>query len=199
MAAPGHQMIDEKAVFAALASGDESAFEKIYHSYVKRLAPFIEKMVHSRDLTEEIIQEIFVQLWVNRLLLQHVSHPTAYLFQIATNKTLDYLKKIANNARLMDKVAYSSTELVYNTEEQVAFKESTAIIEQAIAALPEKRRLIFNLSRKEGLTHEQIAERLNISRNTVKNQLVTALKFIRVFAEKYGETFVAAALILSFR
>jgi len=199
MAARVRKLINEKAIFAALAEGDESAFETIYHCYNKRLAPFIEKMVHSADLTEEIIQEIFVQLWINRHLLADVAHPTAYLFNIATNRTLDYLKKIANNAKLMDRIAYGSTELVNDTEEQVVLRESTAIIKLAVDALPTQRKLIFNLSRVEGLTHEQIAERLGISRNTVKNQLVTALKFIRLFSEKRGKTFVAAVLILTFK
>lgn len=199
MAVQVRKLINEKAIFAALAEGDESAFETIYHSYNKRLAPFIEKMVHSADLTEEIIQEIFVQLWINRHLLADVAHPTAYLFNIATNRTLDHLKKIANNVKLMDKIAYGSTELVNDTEEQVVLRESIATIKLAVNALPAQRRLIFNLSRNEGLTHEQIAERLNISRNTVKNQLVTALKFIRLFSEKRGKTFVAAVLILTFK
>jgi len=199
MAVQVRKLIDEKAIFAALAKGDESAFETIYHSYNKRLAPFIEKMVHSADLTEEIIQEIFVQLWINRHLLAEVTYPAAYLFNIATNRTLDYLKKMANNARLMDRIAYGSTELVNDTEEQVALRESAAIIKLAVEALPAQRKLIFNLSRNEGLTHEQIAERLGISRNTVKNQLVTALRFIRRFTEKRGETFVAAVLIATFK
>jgi len=199
MAAQVRKLINEKAIFAALAEGDEAAFEKIYHCYNPRLAPFIEKMVHSADLTEEIIQEIFVQLWINRHLLADVAHPTAYLFNVATNRTLDYLKKIANNAKLMDRIAYGSTELVNDTEEQVVLRESTAIIKLAVEALPAQRKLIFNLSRVEGLTHEQIAEKLGISRNTVKNQLVTALKFIRIFTEKRGKTFVAVAFILTFK
>ena len=199
MAARVHKLINEKAIFAGLAEGDEAAFETIYHHYNKRLAPFIEKMVRSADLTEEIIQEIFVQLWINRHLLADVAHPTAYLFNIATNRTLDHLKKIANNAKLMDRIAYGSTELVNDTEEQVVLRESTAIIKLAIEALPAQRKLIFNLSRNEGLTHEQIAERLGISRHTVKNQLVTALKSIRLFTEKRGKMFVAAALLFTFK
>ncbi|RNL55565.1 RNA polymerase sigma-70 factor [Pedobacter jejuensis] len=191
-----HKLINETALFAELAKGNESAFETIYHHYNKRLAPFVEKMVRSPELAEEIIQDIFVQLWINRHLLEDVKHPTSYLFNIATNKTLDYLKKIANNAKLMDKIAYRSTELINDTEERVIFRESAAIIEMAVSALPEQRRMIYHLSRNEGLTHEQIAERLNISRNTVKNQLVTALKSIRQFTEKRASVFSVAAFVL---
>jgi RNA polymerase sigma-70 factor (family 1) len=198
MAAPIHKLINENEIFAQLAEGNERAFETIYHHYNKRLAPFVDKMVRSPELAEEIIQDIFVHLWINRHLLTDVKHPTSYLFNIATNKTLDYLKKIANNVKLMDRIAYRSTEISNETEERIIFRESAQIIELAVASLPQQRKLIYHLSRVEGLTHEQIAERLHISRNTVKNQLVSALKSIREFAEKRASVFsIAAYLILS--
>ena len=191
-----HKLINETELFAELAEGNERAFETIYHHYNKRLAPFVDKMVRSPELAEEIVQDIFVHLWLNRQLLANVSHPTSYLFNIATNKTLDYLKKIANNAKLMDRIASRSTEYGNETEERVIFRESAAIIQMAVSALPEQRRLIYHLSRVEGLTHEQIAERLNISKHTVKNQMVHALKSIRIFAEKRASIFSIAVFVL---
>lgn len=196
MAGPIHKLINETELFAALAAGDERAFETIYHHYNKRLAPFVDKMVRSPELAEEIVQDIFVHLWLNRHLLQNIAHPTSYIFNIATNKTLDYLKKIANNAKLMDRIANRSTEYSNETEERIIFRESAEIIEMAVAALPEQRKLIYHLSRTEGLTHEQIAERLHISRHTVKNQMVLALKAIRIFAEKRASVFSVAAFVM---
>ncbi len=196
MANPTHKLINETELFAELAEGNERAFETIYHHYNKRLAPFVDKMVRSPELAEEIVQDIFVQLWLNRRLLANVSHPTSYLFNIATNKTLDYLKKIANNVKLMDRIATRSTEYTNETEERIIFRESAEIIEMAVAALPAQRKLIYHLSRSEGLTHEQIAERLNISRHTVKNQMVNALKSIRTFAEKRASVLSVAAFVI---
>jgi len=196
MANPIHKLINETELFAQLAEGNERAFETIYHHYNKRLAPFVDKMVRSPELAEEIVQDIFVHLWINRQLLAHVSHPTAYLFNIATNKTLDYLKKIANNAKLMDRIAQRSTEYGNETEERIIFRESAAIIELAVSALPEQRKLIYHLSRNEGLTHEQIAERLHISKHTVKNQMVHALRSIRVFAEKRASILSLTVFVL---
>jgi RNA polymerase sigma-70 factor (ECF subfamily) len=191
-----HKLIDEAELFAKLAKGDEKAFELIYHHYNQRLSPFVDKMVRSPQLAEEIIQDIFVHLWIHRELLEEVKHPTSYLFNVATNKTLDYLKKIANNAKLLDKIACRSTEIINDTEERIIYKESAEILEMAISKLPEQRRLIFHLSRNEGMTHDQIAERLNISKNTVKNQMVTALKNIREFAEKRASVFSIAVFVL---
>lgn len=196
MAGTIHKLINESELFAELANGSERAFETIYHHYIKRLGPFVDKMVRSPELAEEIVQDIFVHLWVNRGLLAEVKYPTSYLFNIATNKTLNYLKKIANNEKLMDQIASRSTELSNETEERIILRESAEIIEMAIAALPEQRKLIYHLSRNEGLTHEQIAERLNISKNTVKNQLVTALKSIRTFTEQRASVFSIAAFVV---
>ena len=195
MANTVHKLINETELFAELAAGNERAFETIYHHYNKRLAPFVDKMVRSPELAEEIVQDIFVHLWINRRLLANVSHPTSYLFNIATNKTLDYLKKISNNAKLMDRIAGRSTEYTNETEERVIFRESAAIIQMAVSALPEQRRLIYHLSRVEGLTHEQIAGRLHISRHTVKNQMVHALKSIRAFTEARASILSVAVFV----
>jgi len=189
-------LLNEEQLFKQLSEGGERAFETIYHHYIKRLGPFVDKMVRSPELAEEIVQDIFVQLWINRHLLTDVKHPTSYLFNMATNKTLDHLKKIANNSKLMDRIAYRSSEISNETEERLIFRESAQIIEMAVASLPQQRKLIYHLSRNEGLTNEEIAERLQLSRQTVKNQLVHALKSIREYTEKRASVISVAAFIL---
>ncbi|TKC04212.1 RNA polymerase sigma-70 factor [Pedobacter frigoris] len=191
-----HKLINEAELFAGLANGDEKAFEIIYHHYNKRLAPFVQKTVKFPEITEEIIQDIFVQLWINRHLLAQVEHPTAYLFNIAKNKTLKYLKKIANDTRLLDRLTSTSPTFSNDTEERVIFRESAEIIELAVAGLPGQRKLIWELSRNEGLSHEEIAERLNISKNTVKNQMVHALKHVRGFLENRASMLSASIFFL---
>jgi RNA polymerase sigma-70 factor (family 1) len=191
-----HKLINEAELFAELAKGNEKAFEVIYHHYIKRLGPFVDKMLRSPELAEEVVQDIFVQLWINRALLADVKHPTSYLFNMATNKTLDYLKKAANNVKLMDRIASRTTEISHDTEERLVFRESAQIIEMAVASLPQQRKLIYHLSRNEGLSNEEIAERLQLSRQTVKNQLVHALKSIREYTEKRASVFSFAAFVL---
>lgn len=179
MGKPIHRLINEAELFLGLAKGDERCFDAIYNHYAGRLFPFVDKMVRSRSLTEEIIQDIFVQLWINRHLLENVQYPTSYLFHIASNKTLSYLKKIANNQKLVDKMAVGYVDISNETEEQLIVRESERIIEMAVASLPQQRRLIWELSRNEGLTHQQIAERLGISASTVNNQLGHAMQHVR--------------------
>lgn len=196
MAKTIHRLINEAQLFSGLSKGDEKAFEIIYHHYNKRLSPFVQKTVKFPELAEEIIQDIFVQLWINRHLLAQVEHPTAYLFNMAKNKTLKCLKKIANDAKLLDKLTSSSPTFSNDTEERIIFRESAELIELAVAGLPGQRKLIWELSRNEGLSHDEIAERLKISRNTVKNQMVHALKHVRGFLENRASILSVSVFLL---
>lgn len=192
-----HRLLNEKELFAALADGDEAAFRQIYHHYKKRLFPFVFKMTRSEDTTEELVQEIFIQLWLSRASFKTVQYPTSYIFNLAANKTLNHLKKIANNATLIKKAAYYQPEWSTNTEDTIAFNESQAMINSAVSELPSQRQLIYRLSREEGLSLEEIAERLDISRNTVKNQLGHALRSVREFLESRASMFTLLLFLYS--
>lgn len=196
MAKTVHKLWNEALLFQQLSEGSEQAFDVIYHHYNKRLAPFVEKMVHSPELSEEIIQDIFVHIWTNRSLFAKVKHPTAYLFNVASNKALDYIKKIASDERLKENVTYYAAKFSNETEERIYFRESAEIVNQAVAQLPEQRRRIYEMSRIEGLSNDEIAEQLNISKNTVANQLVTAMKTIRIFVEQRANLFSYAIFVL---
>lgn len=175
---------NETELFAKLAIGDEQSFEIIYRHYVKRLFPYVEKLVKVPELAEELVQEIFVQIWINRQAFANVQHHTAYLFSIANRQALKYLKKVANDERILQRITSYIEPSRNETEEQIVLRESVEVIKEAVAQLPDQRRLIWELSRNEGLSHEQIATRLNISKNTVKNQMVHSLRYVREFLSK---------------
>lgn len=190
------KLINEIELFAQLAEGNEHAFVEIYWHFTKRLYPFVLKMVHDEQIAEEIIQDVFVQIWEKRVMFAGIEYPTSYLFNIASNRALNYLKREKNHARILESYARTNSELSNETENFISLKERSEIITEAIAGLPEQRRIIFELSRKDGLTNEQIAERLNLSRQTVKNQLVHALKQIRAFMERREGLFSFALYFL---
>lgn len=192
-----HRLINEKELFAAFAEGDEAAFRQIYHHYKKRLFPFVLKMTHSEDQAEELVQEIFIQLWLSRSAFKTIQYPTSYIFQIASNKTLNHLKKVASNTGLIEKAFYGQPEWSTNTEDTIAFRESRAMIDSAVSELPSQRQLIYRLSREEGLSLDEIAERLNLSRSTVKNQLGHALRSIRDFLEQKASILTLLLFIYS--
>ena len=125
-----------------------------------------------------------------------MQYPTSYLFSIANRQALKYLKKVASDARILKSITDYAEPSRNETEEQIILRESAEAIDMAVAQLPDQRRLIWELSRNEGLSHEQIAARLNISKSTVKNQMVHALKHVRNFLDQRSGLLTGLVIIL---
>ena len=162
-----------------VAAGNEKAFRLLFDHYKARVFSMSLKMLKTPALAEEVVQDTFMNVWLNRQKFNTIEHPEAYLFTIAYNNIYTQLKKIARENRLLTGLVQAVQDIQYTTDEQVLARESESRINQAVEALPPQRRIIFKLSRQQGLSHDEIARQLNISRHTVKNQLVEALRFIR--------------------
>ncbi len=170
---------NEKELFARTAKGDVAAFTEIFYHYTARIHPFIQKMTRSREVTEEIVQDVFVSIWNHKEKLNEIEHYAAYIFTIATNKTLNFKKSCAREKLRMKQHAINAVDYSNITTEQLDLRESQQMIAELVDQLPPQRKLIYRMSREQGLNHEQIAEQLQISPHTVKNQLVHALRFLR--------------------
>lgn len=190
-----HKWTNEAELFADLAAGNEKAFDAIYRHYAKRLFLYVQKLVKTPELAEELIQEIFVQIWINRQVFSDVQYPVSYLYSMANRQSLKYLKKIASDARILKSIAGYSESCRNVTEEQIILRESSQAIDHAVAQLPAQRRVIWELSRNEGMSHEQIADKLSISKHTVKNQMVHALKHVRNFLDRRAEMLIRLIII----
>lgn len=189
---------DERIYWKKVAEGDEMAFRKIFHSYNQRLFPFVLKMVKEEVAAEEIVQDTFIKIWENRASIGEMENPGGYVFTISTNKTLNYLKKAANDTRLREKLLLRVKDEQNYAEELLAYKESNELIKGLVELLPPQRKLIYHLSREEGLGYDDIAAQLKISRHTVKNQLVDALRFLRTELKK-ADRHIPVGLLLLFK
>ncbi len=188
---------DERGLFARIGNSDAIAFSQVFHAYNRRLYPFVFKLVKSEALSEDIIQDIFAKLWTNRHLLSNVENPKSYIFTIAANVTKQQLKLLAKENRLMTDSAYWPVRGESNDTEEVIFlNESEQVLNDAVGSLPPQRQLIYRLSREEGKSYEEIAAELNISKNTVRNQLVEALKVLRKAMHNAAGLIVALLIYL---
>lgn len=178
------ELYDEKRLFAHIAMGDEAAFRVLFDRYRTRIYAIAFKLTKSTSVAEEIVQEVFLAIWLNKEKFEDVKDTSAYIFSMAYHKVFFYLKKASREAILLETIIATMQQGVNNTEETVAANESRWIIDKAVQQLPPQRQTIYRLSRQDGLSHEEIAHQLNISRNTVKNQLVQALRYIRVCLQK---------------
>lgn len=185
----------DRELFVKIAAGDETAFGELFYSYLPRLTPFIDEMVKSEAVTAELIQDVFVRVWLNRDRLPAIKNPRAWIYKIAAHLTYNQLNRIANERRVLAEVARTTSPEDLGTHGQLGLRELRSVIAEAVRELPERRRLVYELSRRDGLSLDEIAARLNISPNTVKNTLVNALAFIRERLEKTG--YLLPAIILS--
>lgn len=187
---------NEKELFALLSTGDQTAFTRIFDYYGPRIYPFVLSMTRSKDSAEEIVQELFIKLWTNRATAGEIDHPRSYIFRMASNRTISYLKTQARNIRLVEKATGGMLVEKNTTEETIDYRETEEIINKLVDQLPAQQKKVYHLSRQEGLSYEEIAERLNISRNTVRNHLAEALKSIKEKLQNLPGTAIALIVFL---
>jgi RNA polymerase sigma-70 factor (ECF subfamily) len=180
--------LPEKELLNRISQGDEAAFTEIFHHYSQHIWQFVLKKTKSETIAEEIVQEVFLKLWVKKETATDIDDLPSYLYTMATNKTYDYFKKVAGDSRKLENLWHQvqQAKVANPVEETIDFRESMEMVNQAIEQLPPQRKKIYLLNRMEGLSYEEIAQQLNISKSTVSNQLVEATKFIREYVKGAG-------------
>ncbi len=170
---------NEKELFQRIAEGDEQAFRIVFLHYYPRLLPFAIRIARTRQAAEEIVQEVFLRLWKHRTRFEYTDHLSSWLFTVAANQAYSFLKKAARQGQLADLLTLQPEETYNETDARMDWKATEKLVAEAVSRLTPQQQQVFILSRQQGLSHVQIAERLTISRNTVKNHLVKALQSIR--------------------
>lgn len=174
-------MDDEKALFRLVAEGDKEAFRKLFHSYNKLLQPFVVKLTRSPQAAEEVLQEVFLKIWLHRERLTEVERPRAYIIRIVSNESMNYLRSQAKDYRLFEEIRPLLVVESPSPEEMLFYRETEVQLQEAVERLPLACRQIYRMSREQSKRIPEIATELNLSNSTVKNQLVKALKSIRLF------------------
>ncbi|MCW3116268.1 MAG: polymerase, sigma-24 subunit, subfamily [Chitinophagaceae bacterium] len=174
----------------------EETFTSLLETYKERLFGYVLAVAHSHYLAEEITQEIFLKLWLCRHELPLVENQESYLFTMARNKTLNHLRKAHYDEKLISALKSQMKPSSNDVEEQVSLSEGDRLLQEAITLLSPQRQLVYRLSRNQGLDHQQIARQMRLSRNTVKNHLVQALRFIRTYLDNNG-VFIFILILLA--
>ena len=176
---------DEQLV-VLLRNDDDEAFVEIYNRYWDKLLAIGYNHAGSKEAAEEIVQDVFTKLWEGRANLTSVEYPGKYIYTIARNKTLNHLTKLARDRRLLQQIWVNVSQSDNATEDLLQAQESQQLINEAVNRLSVQWQTIFQLSREQGLTHEEIAARLGLSKSRVKNILVEILKHIREYLARYS-------------
>ncbi len=170
-------MENEKDIVLKVAANDENAFKKLFEHYYPKVKIFLEEFISNADDAMDLAQNIFIKIWLQRSNLAKIRSFGAFLYTMSRNAAIDYGRthKI--------KIPLTDTELKwkddYDAESSFYAKEIEVQIAHTISTMPEKRKMVFVMSRFEGRSNVEIAQILNISKKTVENHINLALKEIR--------------------
>ena len=154
-----------------LRNGDMAAFNAIYIKYCHKLHEFVIRYLKQEEDAEEIVQEVFIKIWNSRTKIDVNASFESFLFTIAYNSTISILRKRLSESKSREYLmATQQIQHIDDTVNNLQYKELNEKTQSLLQQLTSRQKEIFVLSREEGLTHKEIAKRLEISENTVKNQ-----------------------------
>ena len=186
---------NEKLLVKELITGNSKAFSKLFDIYSRDVYAYSLSMLKEKVLAEEIVQDVFLKIWEHRNRLNIDLSFRSYVFTIARNLTFNLISKVANSRKLQEEVFYKSQKMYNHVEDKVAENDYENLKNKAIEQLTPRRKIIFQMSRNEGMSYQQISEELNISISTVKGQMSKSLETIREFLYVHGDfTFLIALL-----
>ncbi|RYZ26041.1 MAG: RNA polymerase sigma-70 factor [Chitinophagaceae bacterium] len=172
----------EKELLLYISEGNEAAFREIFYRYADKLGSYVLRLTQSKTIAEEIVQDVFLKIWINREALGEVENFSVYLFVLSRNQTLNALRKTlreTSHQKEWERDQAVVMETCDKPEEENAHFEG--LIDGAISQLPSQQQKVWLLSRKDGLTHPQIASALGISKETVKKYIMHANQSITRF------------------
>lgn len=172
--------ISNTELIKRLKEGDIKAFDEIYRSYCNRLFGFVLNIIKQESDAEEIVQEVFVRIWSSRNKIDEFASFDSFLFTIAYNNTMSLLRKRVNEQKYLDHLKNIQKEGFSNDIiDELHYQELHQRYKQVINQLTPRQKEIYLLSREEGLTYKEIAEKTGISKNTVEIHMTKAINFIK--------------------
>jgi RNA polymerase sigma-70 factor (family 1) len=178
-----------------LKAGDINAYIQLYNKYHPALYAYVIRFIKVPELAEDLLQEVFLKIWEIRARIDPTLSFKAYLYRISRNSVFKMLKKITAEDELRIQVAHHISETIEDADLKLQWQQYEQILQAAIDLLPPQRQKIFKLCRQEGKKYEEVAAELNISRNTVKEHMVLAVKSIKEYVSRHADIQLVIALL----
>ena len=177
---------DTEDIILRLKNEDKSALDELFGYYYPRLYHFSKSILKIENDIDDILQEVFVKLWLNRQKIGNPETFNSYIFTITKNEVLNLIRNNVRDQSFKDKLFLQAVGEEYQQQSELEFDEIKAGIERIVTNLPEKRQQVFVLSRTEGLSNREIALQLNISEKTVEDHITHAIKQIKNSMKEMG-------------
>jgi len=187
---------NEPELLRQISQGDRHAFRAFYTHYYGYVQRYIALFESSGDSLDELTQDVFVRIWEKREHLGKVESLKSYLFLVTRNVVFNYLRslRVQHKMRELDGLPEPAAD---DLEKEILFRQYYRIAQEAMEKLPPGRRKVLKMSVDDGLSLDEIAEELNISRAGVKKQLYAATAFVRQYLQEHGEMSVILFVFLS--
>ncbi|GGH18723.1 sigma-70 family RNA polymerase sigma factor [Sphingobacterium alkalisoli] len=185
----------EKMLLYRLQEGDEKAFEEIYLLYRKNIILQAYKLLKSRDLVEEVVQDVFTKLWSNRKKIDPNQVFEAYLNRIVRNHIIDLFRKMKRDQMLKDQLILAINESYDHIEPLLFQKENKKLISEALAHLPALQREIFILFKIEQKSYKELMEEFGLTKSSVNSHIYRANLFLKEYLQKHRKEDLILILI----
>jgi RNA polymerase sigma-70 factor (ECF subfamily) len=173
------QLLIDKNILLSVSQENADAFKLLYKVLHQKVYSFAYHLTHHEEMAEDITQDVFVKVWNNRHELNSIDNFEAWLTVVVRNTSYNALKRMAAENLILKKIHNKQKDSTENVEEIMDGKELESLILKAIEKLPPQQKKVFLLSRIQGLKHNEIAQKLDISVFTVKNHIKSALRFLK--------------------
>ena len=173
-------MMHETQIVEGLVKGDRESFKSMFLLYYPKVLYFIQGMVKSREVAEDLTQNVFMKIWISREKFSEVTSFDNYLFIMTKNVVLNYFR--SQKDKYMENIDDYTFEQPLDSVtpyETLVEKDTKLLVEMVVDNMPPQRKMVYQLSRKNGLSNEEIAQKMQISKKTVENHLNLALKELK--------------------
>lgn len=181
------QSYTEKELLERIAEGDEDAYKLVFDRYWNKIYQVALSFLKVPDQAQDAVQQVFIKLWEKRNKLPEVENLDAWLFIVARNTIINILERIVSSRKGIQQIKDVVPEDYLTPSSMLEYKQVSEIIQDAVNRLPPQQALVFRLSREQGLTYAEIAERLHIAPATVKSHIIRALNSIREYVYRHTD------------
>lgn len=169
----------DKDAIRRFKEGDAQAFDLIYRQYSKKLYFFALGLVKDEETSKDLVQEVFVNLWEKKELVNLHLNFDNYIFTITYNSIRKFFRKKAIENKVMDHILKNFPDIIETADGTLIYDELLEIASKTIENIPHRRKIVYKLSKQEGMKIKEIASKLNISPRTAENHLARALKYLK--------------------
>jgi RNA polymerase sigma-70 factor, ECF subfamily len=180
-------VLKEQQQLRKIRKGDISTFEALFHQYYNGLCGYAEHLLGLKEVAEEVVQDVFYNIWKNRESLRIRQSLQSYLYRSAYNNSMMYLRKMRREYFMEDVNRPEPSLDAPDPLEVIQLDEVSGLISETLESLPVRTREIFRMNRQEGLKYREIAQKLSISEKTVEANMGKALRALRNSMERYEQ------------